>query len=65
MEAALIAIIIVSIVASLVGTLWVAAKPGEKKYDAKSKANVKRLTVIYGITTILSILVFVLYLYRT
>ncbi|WP_134701438.1 hypothetical protein [Ammoniphilus sp. YIM 78166] len=65
MNAVLISIIIVCIIASLVGTLWVATKPGEKKYDAKSKANVKRLTVIYGITTILSVLIFVLYLYRT
>ena len=65
MNAVLISIIVISIIASLVGTLWVASKPGENKYDAKSKANVKRLTSIYCITTVLSVFVFVLYLYNT
>lgn len=63
METVLYIIVAVSILLSLVGTIWVATKPGEKKYDAKSKANVIRLTAIYGIATLISIAVFVLYLY--
>ncbi|MEW9668916.1 hypothetical protein [Ammoniphilus sp. 3BR4] len=64
MEVVLYTIMIIAILLSLVGTLWVAIKPGEKKYDAKSKANVKRLTVIYGISTLVSVLIFIIYLFR-
>lgn len=63
MEVVLYSVMIIAIILSLVGTLWVAVKPGEKKYDAKSKANVKRLTVIYGISTLISVLIFVFYLF--
>ncbi|RXT07799.1 hypothetical protein [Ammoniphilus sp. CFH 90114] len=63
MEVILYTVVVISILLSLVATIWIARKPGENKYDSKSKANVKRLTVIYGITTVVSAIIFVLYLY--
>lgn len=58
METVIYTISVILIFLSLVATIWVARKPGEAKYDAKAKSNLSRLTIIYAVTTVISLLVF-------
>ena len=65
MEFVLYVISFIAIILSLVATIWVARKPGEEKYDAKAKGNLTRLTWIYTVTTVVSLIVFFIFLYYT
>lgn len=63
MEKVLYAMTFILIVLALAGTIWVAKKPGEAQYGQKTKENYSRLTWIYSISTVISIILFALFLY--
>lgn len=63
MEILLYTISFILIVLSLVATIWVARKPGETQYGEKTKENFSRLTWIYSVTTLISLILFALFLY--
>ena len=62
MEAALYTLTFVLVVLALVGTIWVAQKPGETAYGQKTKENYSRLTWIYMVSTLISLIIFALFL---
>lgn len=63
MEIILYTMTFILIVLALVGTIWVAKKPGESQYGQKTKENYSRLTWIYSISTLISFIFFALFLY--
>lgn len=63
MEIVLNTMTFILILLALVGTIWVAKKPGESQYGQKTKENYSRLTWIYSITTVISLIFFALFLY--
>lgn len=63
MDSILYTISFIAIILSLVATVWIARKPGEEKYETKTKGNLARLTWIYTITTFISLIIFFVFLF--
>lgn len=55
--------IIAAVIAALAGTLLVAKNPADKNYGS-AKRRITNLTIIYIVVAIISLLGFVLYLFR-
>ncbi|UFJ41156.1 hypothetical protein LOK74_00920 [Brevibacillus humidisoli] len=53
-------LILVVLVASLLGTLFVGAKPRERDYEQKTRRNYKNYLIIYAVGTLLFFLGFFL-----